>query len=467
MLIMQFLWKYIDDVMGKGIDYFTIFKLLFFASMSLIPLALPLAMLLSSIMTLGNLAENNELTALKSAGLSLYKILKPLTAVVIVICISTFYFANYLIPVANLKWRSIIYDIQETKIAALLTPGVYSKQLDGLSIKIREGSQSKFKDIVIHDHTSNNVLKTIKAKEGELLKSTNGSHIILFLKDGTISEELQYKKNANDIKSENQSTTNFLPNRRSSFATASYKIEVSGFQMNKTNEDLFENSHEMMNVFQISKTLDSIDRNILQVQANFQKNITHDLAYFQALDFQKDSLRTNRNPVNQSNYRQIDQSQLGKAIDLNQRTNKQRSEDLDYAISKIRDKKTTLEAQSNFLRVQKENIARYKIEYNRKFALSITIVVLFFVGAPLGAIIRKGGFGAPVVIAALIFMIYFVLISIGDSMASSFVVSPFIGMWFPTFILTPVAILLMRSAANDSKIFDKEAWIRFVKKFRK
>jgi lipopolysaccharide export system permease protein len=152
-LIMQFLWKYIDDLMGKGLSISVIVELLFYVSASLIPLALPLAILLSSIMTLGNLAENNELTALKSSGLSLYRILRPLTGIVIVIAMSTFYFANYVIPVANLKWHGLIFDIQQTKISSILTPGTYSHELDGYAIKIDEGTDDTFKGILIHDHT--------------------------------------------------------------------------------------------------------------------------------------------------------------------------------------------------------------------------------------------------------------------------------------------------------------------------
>ena len=153
-LVMQFLWKYIDDLMGKGLGTWVILELLFYVSASLIPLALPLAILLSSIMTFGNLAENNELTALKASGLSLYRIMRPLMLVVTMIALFTFYFANYVIPVANLKWHSLIYDIQNTKIAAIITPGVYSTELDGYAIKVQEGSEDHFKDILkAHHHT--------------------------------------------------------------------------------------------------------------------------------------------------------------------------------------------------------------------------------------------------------------------------------------------------------------------------
>ncbi|TNE74808.1 MAG: YjgP/YjgQ family permease, partial [Bacteroidetes bacterium] len=154
MLIMQFFWVYIDDLMGKGLSVWVILELLFYVSASLIPLALPLAILLSSIMTFGNLAENNELTALKSSGLSLYRILRPLTTVVIIIAIATFYFANYVIPIANFKWHSLIYDIQNTKIANIITPGVYSKELDGYAIKVDDAKGNELEGIIIHDKTS-------------------------------------------------------------------------------------------------------------------------------------------------------------------------------------------------------------------------------------------------------------------------------------------------------------------------
>ncbi|TXI85547.1 MAG: YjgP/YjgQ family permease, partial [Crocinitomicaceae bacterium] len=240
MLIMQFFWKYIDDLMGKGISVSIVLELLFYVSASLIPLALPLAMLLSSIMTVGNLAENNELTALKSAGLSLYRILRPLTVVVLLICLGTFYFANFVIPVANLKWRSLIYDIQETKISTILSPGKYNNQLDGYSIKIESGTDSKFKGITIHDHTNQSIVKTVKAERGEVFKSKNGLYLFFNLVHGEVFEEMSTMQGP----TANQSANSFHPSRRYSFAEATYKIDLTGFKFNKSDDDLFKNKHE-------------------------------------------------------------------------------------------------------------------------------------------------------------------------------------------------------------------------------
>ena len=167
-LILQFFWLYIDDLMGKGLGVVVILELLFYVSASLVPLALPLAILLSSLMTFGNFSENNELTAFKASGMSLYKIMRPLTILVSGIAITTFFFANYAIPVANLKWHSMIYDIQNTKISSLLSPGIYTKDIEGYAIKVDEMKDTVNYGITIHDYSNNEQVRTIKAEEARI-----------------------------------------------------------------------------------------------------------------------------------------------------------------------------------------------------------------------------------------------------------------------------------------------------------
>lgn len=459
-LIMQFLWKYIDDLMGKGLGGFVILELLFYVSASLIPLALPLAILLSSIMTFGNLSENNELTALKSSGLSLYRIMKPLTVVVLVIAAFTFYFANYVIPVANLKWHSLIYDIQNTKIAAIITPGVYSKELDGYAIKVKEGTDDHFKGILIHDHTNPKEIKSIRADEGRIYKSENGKYLFFELTNGFVTEELapQSPTFTPDGKLHRNKNNN-RPSRRSNFEKATYKIDLSGFSLQRSQDELFADKHEMLNVFQIYEAVDSVKTNGNEIQKSFVKNIKFDHAYFQSLNFKPETVnvsgekRLKPPPAQLLKFRNL--SEMDQYLAIN------------FAQSKLRRKNQNLEAQIEHLNSINGDMGGYWIEFHRKFALTYAIVILFFIGAPLGAIVRKGGFGAPVVIAALLFMVYFVLISIGDSLASSRVVSPSVGMWFASVVLTPIAIVLMRAAANDSPVFDKDAWKRFFKRFKR
>lgn len=451
---MQFLWKYIDDLMGKGLSISVIVELLFYVSASLIPLALPLAILLSSIMTLGNLAENNELTALKSSGLSLYRILRPLTGIVIIIALSTFYFANYVIPVANLKWHGLIFDIQQTKISSILTPGTYSHELDGYAIKIDEGTDDTFKGILIHDHTDPTIIKSVRAKEGKVYKSENGKYLFFELVNGYVVEELS-PSSPHFLPDGKVHGMNTRPSRRSSFKHATYKIDLSGFNLNRSDEDMFKDKHEMLNVFQIEYTLDSIQKNANSIVDNFLKSIKQDHPYFMAYEFKANSKMDLGDPQ----ITAIPDTVL-KLSDL---TKEQTFAAISLAQSKLRNKQQNLQDQHNFLLTMEQDMNKYLIEFHRKFSLTIAIVILFFVGAPLGAIVRKGGFGAPVVIAALIFMTYFILITIGDGLAKSGTVSPFLGMWFSSIALTPIAIWLMHSAANDSPVFSKEAWKKFLR----
>ncbi len=459
-LIMQFLWKYIDDLMGKGIDTLVVLELLFYVSASLIPLALPLAILLSSIMTIGNLAENNELTALKSSGLSLYRILKPLTFVVIGISFFTFYFANYVIPVANLKWHSLIYDIQNTKISAILTPGVYSKELDGYAIKVDSGTDDHFKGILIHDHTDPKEIKTIRADEGRIYKSENGKYLFFELENGFVTEELSPESPNYTPDGKLHWTKNKnRPSRRSTFEKATYKIDLAGFSLKRSQDELFADKHEMLNVFQIYSAIDSIKVNGRQISSNFLESIKNDHAYFQAYYFKPDSLNANAGNIKDTIIQEL--------IEFDKLSPYDQVQAVNAAQAKLRRKNQNLQGQKEYMLSINFDINGYLIEFHRKFALTFTIIVLFFIGAPLGAIVRKGGFGAPVVIAALLFMIYFVLISVGDSLAASQVVSPFIGMWFASMVLMPIAYLLMKAAANDSPVFNKESWIKFFKRFKR
>jgi lipopolysaccharide export system permease protein len=453
MLIMQFFWVYIDDLMGKGLSILVILELLFYVSASLIPLALPLAILLSSIMTFGNLAENNELTALKASGLSLYKIIRPLTVLIIGIAIATFYFANYVIPIANFKWHSLIYDIQNTKIATIITPGVYSKELDGFAIKVDKAKGNDLEGILIHDHTSPTLMRTIRAETGKIYRSENGKYVYFELKDGSISEELAPRTPTfNPDGTLHRGST--YPARRSSFKSATHKINLTGFDLNRSQEDLFKDKHEMLNVFQIDFAIDSISKNTEEIRRTFVNSVMQSHPYFQATSFKMEKKKLSEKSENTDLIPDT-------LIQLKKLSKNEMTAAIIGAQSMLRIKEKSLQGQSDYMRTIHRDINGYLIEFNRKFALTAAIIILFFVGAPLGAIVRKGGFGAPVVIAALLFMIYFVLISIGDSLAESGIVSPFIGMWFASFVLTPFAIWFTISAANDRPL---SHFIRFRKK---
>ncbi|MES2589362.1 MAG: LptF/LptG family permease, partial [Bacteroidota bacterium] len=314
-----------------------------------------------------------------------------------------------------------------------------------------------FKEITIHDHTDPAGVKTIKAKEGEVFKSKNGSFLFFKLTDGEVFEEL-----ASNQASEVGKTGHFYPSRRSSFKTSSYKIDLSGFKINRTDEDLFKNQYEMWNVFQINHALDSIQKSVGVMRGNFFQNIKNDHIYFQSytnIEKAKSEDKTSTSSV--SSYKE--KTQDSKTVKIEELDKTDLILAYQNAISKIRRKNQNLDSQKEFMNVFQVSLNQFETEFHKKFALTFAIFVLFFVGAPLGAIVKKGGFGAPVVIAALLFMLYYVLTEIGLGLAESKTVSPFVGVWLATFVLIPIALLLMRSAALDSKVFDKEAWKKTLK----
>lgn len=436
MLILQFFWVYIDDLMGKGLSVWVILELLVYVSAGIIPMALPLAILLSSLMTFGNLAEHNELTALKASGFSLLRIMRPLITIVLLISIATFFFANYVIPEANLKWHTLIYDIQNKKIETMLTPGVYSKHFEGYAIKIDSLDGNQCFDITIHDYTQPSQLRTVRAKEANIYKSVNGRYVFLNLKDGHILEELDIQ-NPMYLPNNTISNPSERPSRVSKFDQGVYKLDLEGLDLNRSKEDLFTDKYEMLNVIQIGDAIDSIQVKKERLLGNFVGQST---LGFLSLSPNLEKRNTNDPLLNSELTPKIPVISLRK---LNT-TDKQLAYNL--AISKIRRNQQQLDNQQQFLSTLDRETDLYWIEFHRKFALTYAIVVLFFVGAPLGALIKKGGFGAPVVIAALIFMLYFILSSIGDNLADTGTVTPAIGMWLAAVVFTPVAFFFTKKA---------------------
>lgn len=487
MLIMQFLWKYIDDLMGKGLEISIIIELLFYVSASLLPLALPLAILLSSLIVMGNLGESNELTALKSSGLSIYKILKPLTAVVIFIAIGTFYFSNYIIPIANYKWHSIIYDIQEKKMTSFLKPGAYTQEIDGFSIKIKEKDGNSFTDIIIHDRRNSAELKTIRADAGELYQSDNGEFLYFKLFNGDVIEEL---KNAPSFQGSKKNSKSIFPGRKTDFKTATYKLDMSGFKLQRSKEEMFKDDYEMLNVFQIDETVDSLRKNFDELSKMLRKNTLTKHPYFQAKNYlagkeptnnkyqnihsTKELIEKSNEEKNQHKKKTVKQTPAPKKVDssklifpvfkFSEMSDEKRKGTFNHMNIQLENNIKTLNGQLDIIKNRHRQLRKFEIEFHRKFALSFSIIILFFVGAPLGAIVKKGGFGAPVVIAALLFMVYFVLITIGDGMADGGIIPPSLGMWGPNIILTPIALLLLKSAANDKSFV---AFPNIFKRFKR
>jgi lipopolysaccharide export system permease protein len=411
-LLMQFFWKYIDDLMGKGLGLNVILELIVYISAGLIPLALPLTVLLSSIMTTGNLAENNELTALKSSGLSLSKILRPLFVFIVIISGITFYFSNYVIPSADLKAKALIYDIQNTKFELMFKPGTFIKDIQGYTIKVQEVESNTFRNLTIYDETKPNIIRIIKAKSGAVFHEPGGSHLLFQLTDGHIHEEMPSSPamytNEGKLKQ-----PDYFPSRKYNFESSTFKVALSGFDINRTDESLFIQPYELMNVFQLSRSVDTALIKQDTLNHRFAQGHKSQTPYFLSLDFlrQNDFLEDFVDTV---------YFPLGEyAVSLDSLNESQLSIAKTDAAASLRIRMNNLDGQISTREAHRIELRQIQTEFHKKFALSYSVLVLFLIGAPLGAIVRKGGFGLPVVAAVLLFLIYYVLTMVGGKHVES------------------------------------------------
>ena len=418
LLLMQFLWKYIDDLVGKGLEFIQIAELLFYASARFVPIALPIAMLLASVMVFGKLGEQYELVALKSAGISLYRILLPLILLVILLSYGSFLFSNFIMPIANLKNGSMLYDIQRKKPALNIKEGIFYKDIEGFSIKVnkKETDGITLQDIIIYDHTSGSGNdKVIIAESGKMQITVDEQFLELILYNGHSYIDIPDKKR----KKENAFRTTH-------FKEDLIRFNLASFNTKKNSEKLYKGHYAMLNNKQLSNAIDSLELKYNKKERLFMKNF---------LDKYKTELTANS--INDS------------CISITQKRKQ-----YDIAISKIRALKSIARSNKDDLEYKKIIIIKHKIEWHRKISLSVACLLLFLIGAPLGSIIRKGGFGIPVLVSVLFFILYHVLNIIGEKSAKDLSIDPNEGMWLANFVFVPIAIFLLYKAKNDSKLFD-------------
>lgn len=449
-LLMQFLWKYIDDLVGKGLEWYVIAELLFYFTATFVPLALPLAVLLSSIMTMGKMGEHYELVAFKSAGISLRRILWPMVMISFVLVIAAFYFSNNVLPAANLKGLSLLYDVRQQRPAFNISEGIYYHGIDNFVIRVDEkddGGQT-LRGIKIYDHSDRqgNVNLTT-ADWGNMAMTQDKRYLVLTLFNGTNYQE-------------DGGLGPLDPNRpfqRTHFKKQVRKFDLSMFDLNRTDEDLFRGNFRMLNISQLIHFEDSLSRQLDRRKESFvrtYKRRFHHLMRLEAEDFvannEQDSLK--------HHFHYTDNDYLAKS-----------NTDVKLVFSNAIDMVRTNRSQTNMshddFRQRKRTLARYQIEFHRKFTLSFACVVLFLIGAPLGAIIRKGGFGLPLVISVLLFVVFHVISMMGEKFVREGVLEAHQGMWLAPVALLPVGILLTIKATTDSSLLDTDSYLQKIEKF--
>lgn len=445
-LLMLFLFKYIDDLIGKGFDWYVILQLLMYASATNVAMALPLAVLLSSIMTFGSLGENYELVAIKSAGISLRKAMFPLLIVISMLSVAAFLFSDYMLPVANLKMGSLLWDVRNQKAAFLINEGVFNNSIPGYSIRVekKDADGQTLHGIVIYDRmNTNGNVNVVMAKEGKMFKTADNSYLILKLKDGIRYEESSGEEAYNPRQ-------RFI---RSKFKETEQKFDLSGFKMQRTDENLFKSNYAMMNMRQLSYSKDSVLN---------QADSTRKSA-FQQLRYRYKIFNLNLNSRDLVPQKNLKPRELIKVLSPTNEEQLYRMAGDD--IRSARESMSYIVSSEDGFNRQ---IRNFIVEYNRKITLAVSCLVLFFIGAPLGAIIRKGGLGLPVVMSVIFFLFYHIISTIGEKYAKEGDLSPILGMWISILILTPIGVFLTYKASVDSVLFDanlyKQWFLRLLKR---
>ncbi len=440
-LMMQSLWKYIDDLVGKDLDFFTIGQFLWYASASLLILAIPIAILISSIMTFGNLGESFELVAIKSSGISLLRFMRPLIFFSILLCFVSFFFANNVIPFANLKFRTIYYDIVFKKPALDLKAGRFYTQIPGYSIKIgkKDADQKTIHNVIIYEQQGMLQDNSIVAEKGVMKISADKKYLEFTLQNGYRYQE---RGNMGD------SNTEFI---KLGFKEYKKLFDVSALQMKKSSDTMFRNDSKMLSIRQLNRNIDSLKKIEDSFKIRLTKEVNLSLLYLKIAD----SIWNKAIPP---------AKKIKTFDDLVPDSAKYTV--FEQAVNKSNNLRSNYQFTGSDWESKKQDTRFSKIEWHRKFSFSMACLVLFFIGAPLGSIIRKGGFGMPLVVAIIFFVIFHLLNIFGEKFAKENVTSTFFGMWLAIFVLIPIGIFLTYKAMHDSQLFNKEFYNRSYQKIK-
>ena len=470
-VLMQFLWRYIDDMVGKGLGIPVLGEMFFYAALFLLPMALPLAILLASLMTFGNLGERLELLAMKSAGVSLIHIMRPLIITIGIISIGAFFFQNNAMPVVQVKLYSLLYSMRQKSPELDIPEGVFYGEITGYNVYVKEKNNQTglLKDVMIYDYSKGfNNARVILADSGRLKTSADKLFLVLSLFNGESFENLSEGQTG----SNNRKTA--VPYRRETFSTKDILIDFDA-NFTRTDESFMQNQYMGKQLKDLQTSIDSMTIRLDSIKAINSKNV-YDMSYKKTFSKPKmelaqqaetgtgntatandaDSLtKISNEPVKIINFDSLYKAEApsGQAALLVRAKSNIESVKADYYF-----KAATLGDEAYKVR-------RHLTEWHKKFTLSFACMVFFFIGAPLGAIIRKGGLGMPVVISVILFIFYYIIDNIGFKMARDGIWEAWEGMWLSSAILAPLGIFLTYKAVNDSVILNADTYLNAIKNF--
>ena len=450
-VLMQFLWRYIDDLVGKGLGVDVLGELFFYAALSLVPMALPLAILLASLMTFGNLGERFELTAMKAGGVSLFKTMRPLTVLIVLIAIGAFFFQNNVLPIAQTKMWTLLFSVRQKSPELEIPEGVFYDQIPGYNIFVQHKNRDNgtLYDVMIYDFSRGyENAGVILADSGRLSMTQDKTHLVLDLNTGESFDNLR----------EAASSAANVPYRRESFSTKKILVPFDA-NFNRMEEDGMRNQYVGKNISELSHTIDSVNQRVDSVGNGFASALSgqHLLNVYPYVKCDPAETHKELRVVQMEKPMNVDSifSGTSSSVELSY---------LEAAQAHLMRMKQEYEFKGLTLADDRKSIIRHGIEMHKKFTLSIACLVFFFIGAPLGAIIRKGGLGTPLVISVLLFIVYYIIDNTGNKMARDARIEVWQGMWVSTAILLPLGIFVTYKAVNDSAVFNKDAYLNFFRK---
>lgn len=450
--ILQFLWMYVDDLAGKGLPLMVLGELLFQFSLTFVPISLPLAILLASLMTFGNMGEFMELTALKASGVSLKRIMLPVFIFVSFLAVASFFFADYILPISNQKARTLLYDIKRKRPELNIQAGTFFDGIDGFSIKIthKDPETNRLDKLFIYDHRQGKGnTSVICADSGYMRVTPDESAIVLTLYNGYSYTEMNEKSS--------QSQQKNYPFRRDSFKEQTLNIGLTGFDLKRSDDDLFKSNHAMQNSHQLSHSIDSLDKRYEQRSTSYYKDFSKAKVYSLL-----SQTYTRKKKSSADTTEVISPFTPGSIFDTLSLRNK--STVINSALASAREAASFAVDKSEALITEKKNLTKFRTEFYKKFSLAIACIVFFFIGAPLGAIIRKGGLGTPAVISVLFFVIYYIISITGEKFARELMISVPLGVFASTLILFPIGIFLTYKATTDSSLMNTETYTILLRK---
>jgi lipopolysaccharide export system permease protein len=454
-ILMQFLWKYIDDMVGKGIELSVLAEMLSYAALSLVPMALPLSVLLASLMTFGSLGEQFELLAMKAAGISLFRIMKPLIVVLCFVAVGAFYFQNNIIPPSQVKMWTLLYSMRQKSPELDIPEKTFSSEVEGYNIYVEtKESDGLLRNLMIYDHSEGfNKARVIVADSGRLKMATNKLYLILSMYSGEAFENLNSQKS----RERNVKSNEPVPYRKETFKTKEILIKFDA-NFNRVDESLMQNRYIGKDLADLRRSIDSMTLS-LDSAKEMNATLLYNQSYKKTLNeyrhFPVASEPAGETAEELPDFDEIYRSKAAGA----------RLALLTRAKSAFENMKSEYVFKSTLLAAEEKEMRRHHTEMHKKFTLSFACLVFFFIGAPLGAIIRKGGLGMPTVISVFLFIFYYIIDNIGFKMASNGMWTPWEGMWLSSAVLLPLGIFLTYKAVNDSVILNADTYIDGFKKW--